>query len=73
MDKDEKKQEEFTISFKNGALARLKKVATDLNIPDDRLEDVLKKGINLIDMSKEGFIVTIKKGSKEYDVDLRLI
>jgi len=67
------KEEEFNIAFKNGALKKLKKVAADLNIPEDRLADVLTKGISLIDMAKEGTTITIKKGKEEYVIDLRAL
>ncbi|MEK7551921.1 MAG: hypothetical protein AAB534_00745 [Patescibacteria group bacterium] len=67
------KDNNFNITFKNGALKKLKKVANDLNISEDRLGEVLTKGINLIDLAKEGSIVTIKKGKEEYAIDLRLL
>ena len=71
--KENKPEDEFEITFRNGALKRLKKVAADLNIPEDRLGEVLTKGINLIDIAKEGSNVTIKKGKEEYVVDLRIL
>jgi len=64
-------KEELSFTFKNGALTQLKKVASELSIPENRLEDVLTKGISLIDIAKEGFNVTIKKGKEEYLIDLR--
>lgn len=68
-----KTEEELNVTFRNGALKRLKKVAHDLDIPEDKLGDVLTKGINLIDLAKEGSIVTVKKGKEEYVFDLRLL
>lgn len=68
---NEEKNNEFSITFRNGALERLKKVAADLKIPEERLGDVLTKGLSLIDIAKEGTIVTIKKGKEEYVIDLR--
>lgn len=76
MESEEQKQaetEEFKVTFRNGALKRLKKVANDLNIPEDRLGEVLTKGINLIDLTREGSNVTIKKGKEEYVIDLRAL
>lgn len=64
-------ESEFTITFRNGALAKLKKVANDLGIQDDSLGDVLVKGLNLIDTAKEGTNVTIEKGKDKYVIDLR--
>lgn len=66
-------KEKFTITFSNGALTRLKKVATDLGIPETDLKDVLIKGIVLIDEGKEGNFITLKKGGSEYRVDLRTL
>ena len=66
-------QDEFSITFKNGALKRLKKLATDLNVPESQLGDVISKSINLIDVAKEGSIVTVKKGKEEYVIDLRFL
>lgn len=70
---EETKEDIFNVSFKNGALTKLKKVASDLHISEDHLADVLTKGINLIDLAKEGSIVTIRKGKEEYAIDLRLL
>mgnify|MGYP001617434721 CR=1 FL=1 len=68
---EEAKPSEFSITFRNGALVKLKKIAADLGISEDRLGDVLTKGINLIDVAKEGNNVTIKKKNSEYVIDLR--
>lgn len=68
---DEQKEPEFNVTFRNGALARLKKVAADLGIPEDRLGEVLIKGLSLIDIGKEGTNITIEKGKDKYVIDLR--
>lgn len=73
MEEEKKTEETLSVVFKNGALKKIKKVATDLGIPEERLAEVLTKGVNLIDISKEGAIVTIKKGKEEYAIDLRLL
>lgn len=74
MEETPKKPEDtLSITFRNGALTKIKKIAAELNIPEDRLTDVLTKGINLIDIAKEGSTVTVKKGNAEYAIDLRLI
>lgn len=65
--------DEFTITFKNGALKRLKKIAAELNVPEERLGDVLVKGITLIDLAKDGHNVVVKKGKEEYLIDLRVL
>jgi hypothetical protein len=66
-------EEEFNITFKNGALKRLKALAADLGVPQSRLGDVLSKGISLMDIAREGNNVVIKKGKEEYLIDLRLL
>ncbi len=69
MDEDStKKEETYTVTFRNGALAKIKKVAAD-----DRLQDVLAKAISVIDAAKEGTQITVKKGKEEYVIDLRQI
>ncbi len=68
---DEEKQDEFSVTFRNGALARLKKVARELNIPENDLAEVLKKGIALMDVAKDGNSVTFEKGNQKYVIDIR--
>lgn len=70
-EEEQKESTEFSITFRNGALTRLKKVAADLHIPPDRLGEVLTKGVSLIDVAREGNNITIKKGNEEYLIDLR--
>ena len=62
---------EFSITFRNGALRRLKRVAADMNIPEERLSEVLSKSVNLLDIAREGNTITIKKGKDEYVIHLR--
>lgn len=66
---------EFSVTFRNGALARLKKVATDLGLTDsdDNLAEVLKKSVQLVDAAKEGRTITFEKEGKKYVVDLRYL
>lgn len=64
-------QKELNVTFKNGALERIKSIAKDLSISEDRLEDVLTKAVALVDMAKEGTNITVKKGKDEYLIDLR--
>lgn len=71
MDEDKKIEEEFSVLLRNGALTKLKQVAKDLNIPEDRMGEILIKGLSLIDSGKEGNNITIKKGKDEYVIDLR--
>jgi len=74
MEPEEKqKSEELNITFKNGALIRIKKLAQELNIHEDRVEDVVTKAVSLMDAAKEGNFVTIKKDKQEYVIDLRVL
>lgn len=68
---EEVQQEEFSVTFRNGALARLKKVAHELNITDENLAEVLKKGVVLMDVAKEGNNITFEKAGQKYVIDLR--
>ncbi|MBI4086611.1 hypothetical protein HY416_01365 [Candidatus Kaiserbacteria bacterium] len=67
----EQEPQEFSVTFRNGALAKLRKVARELGIPEERLGDVLVKGLNLIDVGKEGTTITIEKKNGRYEIDLR--
>lgn len=69
----EVEEEVFDVTFRNGALKRIKKVASELGISDDNLEEVLKKGIVLMDIAKDGNYITVKKGKDEYLIDLRTL
>ena len=66
---DELDNHEFLVVFKKSALAKLKELAGFLDIPNDKLGDVLVKGLHLIDMSKKGrLIIETKKERLEVDV-----
>ncbi len=64
-------QPEFSVTFRNGALTRLKKVATELGISEENLAEVLKKGVALMDVAKEGNNITFEKAGQRYVIDLR--
>ncbi len=63
-------ESEFVVTFKNGALERLKKAASDLGVSEDNLGDVLIKGLKLIEAAKEGTL-TIEKGKERYVIDIK--
>ncbi len=63
-------REEFTITYKKGAYYKLKELAKTLEIPEENLGEVLKKGVKLIDFAKDGKITVEKYGTK-FDVDLK--
>jgi len=45
--------EEYKLSFKNGALANLKRLATRFNVPDDDLNQVVSKATKLLTYVKD--------------------
>lgn len=59
----------FDISFGNGALKKLKELASFLSISEDRLGEVLVKGIKIIDAVKDAgedkIIIESKDGKRE--------
>ena len=60
---------EFCVVFRKDALATLENLAKFLDIPYDKLGDVLVKGLHIIEMAKEGkIIIETKKERLEVDV-----
>ncbi|MBP8591053.1 hypothetical protein KBI33_01115 [Candidatus Shapirobacteria bacterium] len=64
-----KTQERFDVSFGNSALKKLKELANYLSISEDKLGDVLVKGIKIIDAIKDAgeykIIIETKDGKRE--------
>ncbi|HBH46874.1 MAG: hypothetical protein A2445_05665 [Candidatus Jacksonbacteria bacterium RIFOXYC2_FULL_44_29] len=62
-------KERFDISFGNGALKKLKELANYLSISEDRLGDILVKGMKIIDAVKDAgedkIIIETKDGKRE--------
>lgn len=69
---NEGEQEVFSVGFRNGALAKIKELATKLGISHDDLGEVLIKGVKLIDLSSGGKII-IEKGDERLEVDLKTL
>lgn len=63
-------ENEFVVTFRNGALEKLKELATTLNIPENELGSVLQKGLKIIDLAKDGKIV-LEKDKERFDIDLK--
>jgi hypothetical protein len=65
----QKPPERFGVSFGNGALKKLKELATYLSIPEDKLGEVLVKGMKIIDAVKDAgedkIIIETKEGKRE--------
>lgn len=62
-------KERFDISFGNGALKKLKELANYLSVPEDKLGDILVKGMKIIDAVKDAgedkIIIETKDGKRE--------
>lgn len=65
-------ENEFVVTFRNGALQKLKALAAELDIPEDQLGEVLQKGIKIIEFAKNGKLV-VEKNKERYEVDLKKI
>lgn len=61
---------EFCVIFKKEALAKLKELATFLDIPEEKLGDVLIKGLHVVDMAKDGKIIIETKGER-LEIDIK--
>ena len=61
---------EFTVIFKKGALKKLKEMAVVLNVPEDRLGDVLMKGLKIIELAKGGSII-IEDQKEVMEIDIK--
>lgn len=69
---DEK--ERFDISFGNGALRKLKELATYLGVSEEKLGDVLIKGMKIIEVAKDygdGKICLEDKDGKKTTVSVK--
>ncbi len=66
------REEDYTITFRRGALAKLKDLAWELEIPEERLSEVLEKGIKVLDLSRDGKLYLEKYGVK-FEIDLKKI
>ena len=62
-------KERFDVSFGNGALKKLKELAVYLAVPEDKLGEVLMKGMKIIDAVKDAgedkIIIESKDGKRE--------
>ena len=67
-------KERFDISFGNGALKKLKELADYLGVSEDKLGDVLVKGMKIIEVAKdygEGKIYLEDKDGKKTVVSVK--
>lgn len=63
-------REEYQLTFRNGALNRLKELARKLGISEDNLDQVVEKGIKALDLPDDNRLV-YKKGGESYFIDIR--
>lgn len=59
---------QYELIFKNGALANLKRLAAQFNVPESDLRQVINKGIQMLSLIKsldtKNVILETKKGEK---------
>lgn len=72
MDEKSNQDETYEITFRNGALKKLKALAKKLDIPEDNLAEVLSRGMKVLELSEDNK-VTVKSGGDTYIVDLKKI
>ena len=62
----------YEITFRNGALKKLKALARRLDVPEDNLAEVLSKGIKVMELAEDNQL-SIKSGGDTYIIDLKKI
>lgn len=65
--------EEYKLSFKNGALKNLKRLAVRFGVPDDDLDEVVSKAVKLLTYvqdSKDNSVSFVDKKGIRYIVDI---
>ncbi|PWU23391.1 hypothetical protein C5B42_03090 [Candidatus Cerribacteria bacterium 'Amazon FNV 2010 28 9'] len=62
--------DKFVLTFTNGALAKLQELAQEFGVPQERLGDVVAKGLKILDLSKNGKII-IDKTTEKLEVDIK--
>lgn len=73
MDEKLNNQEDtYEITFRNGALKKLKDLAKRLDIEDDNLAAVLTKGMKVIELAEDNK-VSVKSGGDTYIIDLKKV
>lgn len=62
----------YEVTFRNGALRKLKDLAKRLDISEDNLAEVLIRGMKVIELAEDNK-VSVKNGGDTYIVDLKKI
>lgn len=63
--------EEYQLSFKNGALANIKNLASVFNISEENLQDVINKAISLLSVVKDSEFVYFERDGERYKVNIK--
>jgi hypothetical protein len=66
------KEDIYEITFRNGALKKLKTLAAKLDIPEDNLAEVLARGMKVIEAAEDNKI-SVKINGEIYIIDLKKI
>lgn len=67
---DSKKEDEYVLTFKNGALGKLRQLAQKLGIPESDLDKVVEKGLRALDLPEDDKLI-FSKGGEKYFVDIK--
>lgn len=62
--------DEYTITFKNGALTTLRALAQKLEVANDNLDEVITKGLKVLELPEDNKLI-FKKGGETYSVDIK--
>ena len=71
-ERSNEQNETYEITFRNGALKKLKELAKRLDVDEDNLAEVLSKGMKVIELAEDNK-VTVKNSGDIYIVDLKKI
>lgn len=65
-------EDAYEITFRNGALKKLRILAERLDIGEDNLAEVLARGMKVMELAEDNK-VSIKSGKDTYIIDLKKI
>jgi hypothetical protein len=63
-------KDEYVLTFKNGALAKLRELAKKLDVPESDLDKVVEKGLRALDLPDDDKL-KFSKGGEQYFVDIK--
>lgn len=62
--------EEYIVTYRNGALVKLKTLANKFGIPEDDLNKVIEKGLKVLELQLDDNRIIFKRGNDTFFVDL---